>query len=460
MTRPQIARGRTRCFAFVEEATAFTLQEHAATNFVRHEGASIEFGVEEEAREDRCGGLAPDFMIQKGKNGSWAFPENHLCPSGSVGGTSEYDALLKLWAGSVASVASTTVTSGTASAVVLGSIANLVVGDLLYFATTNEVGQVDTITTGTSTVTLKPALSKSPTGTEVVVIGKQFRPAASDDTILTASVYIDEDHAQRAAAAAAVNEGSISFAKGESVKAAFSGPLSGQRSYAGTTPLKTGVNDSATTFELNDGEAGKFSVEGGDVYALIGTEVVKVTAVSNTLHTLTVTRGQKSTGAAAHLANAEISPYFITGTKVGNPVVGIAGGAVLEADGERYVPKLQSASMTVANNIVPDSDYGFGYDNHFRRDGARPRSCTWEMELRFDQEAQRIFGAAARKVELSVCLWAGNAAGSVVAIGSRKVHMEIPSRSDAGGEDITLTISGTALASAAGADDEFRAALL
>lgn len=460
MSNADIARGRVRKFAWVEETTSGTLEDHAAADYVRHEGASISFSTVENAREDRSGGLAPDHMIVGLKEGEWSFPENHLCPSGSVDGTSEFDALLEALCGSVASVASTTATGGTASEPILTTVADIEAGDIVYFATTGEAGLVDVVEDETDTLTLTPALSTAPTASEVVVIGKQFRPAAADDAIITGTAVIDEDHSQFIAPGCPVNEGTISFSKGESVKFTCSGPASGQRSYSGTSALGSSAADDATTFALEDGGARKFDVSGGDIYASIGSEVVKVTAVDYTDDELTVARAQKSTDAAAHDSGTEIGPWFATPTKTGDPVVGIAGNCVLEVDGERYVPKLQSASMTISNGIVPDSDYGFAYRNHFRRDGQRPRAVTWELELRFDQDSQRIFGSAARYVEMAVCVWAGDTAGDIVAIGSRNVRAQIPSRGDAGGEDVTLSISGTALASAVDLDDEFRVALL
>lgn len=464
MTTPDQALERLKAFFLKLETTQDTIIDHVASDGVRHAGAGFSPTREREVVEDSGTGVALGAFTVHGKKAEWAYPENHIRIPTTLGGISESQALLEALVGSVtANLGSTTVDDVAATTTVIdlaaGAGALLKVGDLIYFVTLKECGLIDAIST--DEITLKIPLSAAPANGEAVRLGLQYRPT---DALRTLSGFEQEDHSILALVGLNANEGSIAIGRSQTSKLDVSGLGSGKRAYGGSVTLKTVIligqaMPFVVTLDTDQHQA--WSVEDGTLFAQINDEVFTVTAVDRTAGTLTLgARAQKGSAAEAHAIDDEIQPWFATATQSGTEINGLVGGiSVLIGGSLRTIP-IRSAKLTINNGAVRDNQAFNGFDNRLYRQGQTPRTVTYEIVARFTKEEQRLLGQAEQEIDSALAVWAGDDASRVLAIGSRKVRFDFPTKSSGGGGETVLTFSGMAQDSALLDADEYRIATL
>lgn len=457
MARLVTALERKAQIALKEESTENTIEAHAVTDYVRHAGASLQPVSKNAFADDMNRGVAASEHVYLGQSGGLTLPEVAVRPSGSVGGTSELDGILKGLMGSVESSASTTVddAGATAFGCTLADGSNVDVGDLLYFATTNEVAQI--LTVATNDVTYSPKLSVAPTNGEVVVLGKQFRSA---DVLPTFTAVKDDSHASLTMPGVVLNDGTFSFTPAETVKAGFTGLASGKRSFSGTSLQAGATIATDTTTDVAAGTGGRFNVDGGAIDIAVGVGTVDEEIVS-----LTSVSGDTLTHAAlanAHADTDEVSASILTPTHTGTQLTGVKGKVLINTSWNgletTVSASVRSCSMTVNNAYARETDYGNEDENAAFRQGLR--EVTWNIAMRMDQASIDLLGQIDSQLTISVCVWAGNAAGRVFAVGSLKVVGEFPEMSAGNAGEKILTFTGRSLEYTASGSDDLRISLL
>lgn len=457
MARLSTALERKSAIALKEEGTENTIEAHAAGDYVRHAGASLQPVSKNTFSDDMNRGVAASEHIYLGQAGALTLPEVAIRPSGSVGGTSELDGVLKGLMGSVESSASTTVNDAGATAFgcTLTDASNVDVGDLLYFTTTNEVAQI--LTVSTNDVTYSPKLSAAPTNGEVVVLGKQFRSA---DALPTFTGVKDDSHTSLVMPGIVINDGNFSFTPAETVKAGFSGLASGKRSFSGTSPQVGATIATDTTTDVEGGTGGRFNVDGGaiDIVVGVGTvneEIVSLTSVSGD----TLTHAALANG---HADGEEVSASILTPTHTGTQLTGVKGKVLINTAWNgietTVSASVRSCSVSVNNAYARETDYGNENENAAFRQGLR--EVTWNIAMRMDQASIDLLGQVDSQLTIAVSVWAGNAAGRIFAAGSLKVVGEFPEMSAGNAGEKILTFTGRSLEKTAQGSDDVRLSLL
>lgn len=459
MARPNQALGRRSKLALVEEAVARTLELHATGDFLRHLGASMQLPRNRELHADVDKGVAASAFSELGIEAKLGFPA-YVRPSGAVGGAAELDAVLKGAFGATSTPGATTEDGGSSTTELLDVVdaSAYTAGDILWLVTTGEAVQIESIAANAITPTIP--MSAAPTANEVVNSGKQFTPA---DDLPTFSAYVDDDHVQRAAAGAIINGLSVSFAANELLRATIETDLCGKRSLAGTAALEGVHNIAAGTLTLEPGQGARFSVDGGNIRVTVdpggaNEETHTVDGVSGDDLSLVGTLANEQADAT------EVSFYSITPTHTGTPVSGIHGAAVFDlvynSVSTRFACPLRACDFKLTNGYVLSADYGSEFRNVAERENENPREALWTPTLRLTQQAVTLFGLADQFVSGAILVWAGNSAGNIFALGSRKVQWEIPEFETPPGGLGTLKINGRALESSDGQADEVRGAYL
>lgn len=457
MARLTIALERKAQIALKEESTENTIEAHASTDYLRHSGAALQPAKKNSFADDMNRGVAASEHVYLGQSGGLALPEVAVRPSGSVGGLSELDGVLKGLMGSVESSASTTVNDAgaTVGGTTLTDGSNVDVGDNLYFVTSNAVGQIATVST--NDVTFSPPLTVAPTNGETVVLGKQFRSA---DVLPTYTAVKDDTHTTLVMPGVVINDGSFSFTPAETVKAGFTGLASGKRSFA-STALQAGATIATdTTTDLNPGGASRFNIDGGPINITVGVgtgdeEVVQLTAISGE----TLTHGALVN---AHSDQDEVSSEIVTPTRTGTQLTGVKGSVLIgytwnSAD-YQLAADVRSCNVTVNNAYARETDYGNEDENAAFRQGLR--EVTWDITMRMSQASVALLGQVDSQLTVSICVWAGNAAGRVFSVGSLKVVGEFPTMSAGNAGEKLLTFTGRSLEFTALGSDDVRVAML
>lgn len=457
MGRLNISLERTSQIALKKENDENVIESHAAGDYLRHAGASLAPTSKNSFADDMSRGVAAVEHVYLGQSGALSLPEVAVRPSGSVGGTSELDGVLEGLMGSVESSSSTTVNdaSATVGGCTLTDGSDVDVGDLLYFVTSNEVAQIDTVST--NDVTFSPPLTAAPTNSEVVVLGKQFRSA---DVLPTYTAVKDDSHVSLVMPGVVINAGSFSFTPAETVKAGFEGLASGKRSFAGTTKQSGGTTSTDTTTELNAGGGSRFNVDGGPIDIVLGVDTVNEETVS-----LTSISGDTLTHAALasdHSDQDEVSASILVPTHTGTQLTGVKGkvliGYAWSGSSYTYSASVRSCTMSVNNAYARETDYGNEDENAAFRQGLR--EVTWSVDVRLDQAAVALLGQVDSQLTISICVWGGNAAGRVFSVGSLNVVGEFPTLSAGSAGEKILSFTGRALEATTGISDEVRIALL
>lgn len=457
MARVSTALERLAKIALKEESTENTIEAHGVGDYIRHAGAALQPASKNSFAEDMDRGVAASEHVYLGQSGALTLPEVAIRPAGSVGGTSELDGVLKGLLGSVESSASTTVNdaAATVGGCTVTDGANVDVGDLLYFATSNEVAMVDSVST--HDLTFSPPLSVAPTDTEVVVLGKQFRSA---DELPTYTAVKDDSHVSVVMPGVVINTGNFSFTPAETVKAGFTGLASGKRSFAGTTLQDGDSLAGSTTTSGIAGTGTRFNLDGGSIKLTLGvdtanTEEVTASSITNDVITHSATSN-------THSDQDQFSAYLPTPTHTGTQLTGVKGkvliGYTYAGVTSSYSASVRSCSLAVNNAYARETDYGNEDENAAFRQGLR--EVSWEVTIRLDQEAVSLLGQVDSQLTAAICVWAGNAAGRVFAVGSIKVVGEFPTLSAGAAGEKLLTFSGRALERTEAGSDDVRIALL
>ncbi len=260
-----------------------------------------------------------------------------------------------------------------------------------------------------------------------------------------------------------LNGVTLDFAPNELVKITVDAPGCGKRSFAGTSTISGAYSGGESSITLASGEGVRFSVDGGSIKVTVdpggaNEETVTVTSISG--DTLTIS----GTLANSHSDGDEIGFYSVTPTHTGTPLSGVHGSAIIDINHNgvqtRLALPLRSCSVKETNGYVWSRDYGSDHRNVYERESDNPREVMWSPTVRLTQEAISLLGLADGDVTGSILVWAGNTAGDILAVGSRKVEWSIPEFSASPTSLSTLKIDGRALESSDGGADEIRIATL
>lgn len=442
---------------FVRSQSAFGTQaDPQSSSYVRIEGSMGARRTKQRQFEgDKRDNASPVNAFDLLSAVEWSMPEGNLRPSGALGATPEMDPFLLglLGARNTANLTTTVSVSPTPTTTgcTLASVTGLQVGDLIKFAS-GDVRQVATLVS--SAITWFPALAVAPSTGTAVTSGTTYKPLADPDATITLLRHMV--HTSDVFPDCWVNEGTIRFAKDSWLRASFAGAGAGKRARIGSSTLSAAVTTAGqTAFTVAVGDGVLFDVADAFGYAMIGTEVVRVTARAGDV--LTVARAQLGTTAAASYAiGAELTPYMPAATLTGTAVTGIAGYFVIWDGTTSQTVSFDSAEISVQNGFAARTEYGAnGYAIGYMR-SEPTRSVQLNATLRYKRAANLIRDAADRGRQIACVLTCGNSAvnGSLfAAVLPRVIFDAEPLPESPANGDALITITGTAYASSVTAED-------
>lgn len=206
--------------------------------------------------------------------------------------------------------------------------------------------------------------------------------------------------------------------------------------------LSAGINDSATSVAVSAPVCDEVLVD--DVYLMIGSEIVQVTAVSADGLTLTVTRGVLSSTAVAHNSGDAITPYRPSQTvSVTVPTAAVAGSSMIDTlpgmllSGSAEVQTgLQSTGQELGDAQMTPAVY----------QGASTATINGSLTVT-EQTAAHLARAAERRERIAVLEQKGNVSGAVLAVWAPKVLLTEPPVASA--DKLSMDWTGVAMPASA-----------
>jgi hypothetical protein len=257
----------------------------------------------------------------------------------------------------------------------------------------------------------------------------EYTPGGASVDLKSFSVWLKDGHSVFMLHGATVNEGRFRVPGNDLCRAEFSGECA-KELWTGTDALTAAVDAITTTFPVNDGK--RFSVNS---VIQIENEICKVTAIAT--NNLTVSRGYKSTTAAAHASGVAVTPWLPTGTEAGAPVHGRLGSAQINAVNTNIL----DGEVTIRNGIVYNTEEknGQDYADSFRVPAFR--EVTASLNLYFRKEHLARFKNAQDFDSHAIKLPGGTTAGSIFEIDLAQAKMKVPAISGAAERSLRVDLN-------------------
>jgi len=338
---------------------------------------------------------------------------------------------------------STTVSGSgsTVSRVDVTSSAGFTVGGCVEIS--GEVRRITAIDSVGTDIDVTPDLSTAPADTTAVTAGLSAKPDDSRaDTPDAMTVWIGNNRSLERFVGWSPDSFSLQNPGTGAAKWSISGPARERRVLYSTTLNDAGGIDAVvTSITVTSGTACPSDVSATNPYFFeIGTEVIKVIAVSGTTWTLD-TRGARAHGGAnaSHNDGVEIFPAVPTGTYAGSPVPATSGDIIFDA----VDLSMDSANLDCGMAIIPQEDE-FGDAKKMAGYVCDMRSIkpSAEGSSYYDTTMARMQDAFDRA---SVQLFAqrGDTSGAIVAWECPTCRIE-QADLDRGADEVQVTLTGEA----------------
>jgi len=402
-------------------------------------------------RADSKLGLDPGEIIRGPDGPHTATIEKYLCPV-ATGTAYDDDVLLQnllekeaLATVEVLSGVSTTVfTTSDTGILEAGSIISI---PIVAGSTPIEMGVVSTVVndSGVDTITLKWALKFTPEDGTAIPASKQWVTRNA----LSATNYFTLAHATggqtRYLSGAAVQGLTFSFNRGEDgVKMSYA--IVGKHfGSIGQTTIKAGLTAIATTIGVTNQYMFAGVSSTSPMYAVIDSEVVKVTAIST--DTLTIERNQEQSGAEAHDSGTAITPWSGDTVDHGEPIPNVYGMAWI--NGQEY--EISDGEFVIGEPIEPREGWGNVEVTKFLKSGGL-REATLKLTLMGNKDDWAYSGVASERFSSYVGIQLGKIAGKTLGIYLPEVIINDPVVSE--GVDGAMTIELNTFAIMDSDDDE------
>lgn len=437
----------------IAETTYGTPVDPVAGSYIRtRQNFSAGIKVERRDLNDKADVASPRDVSDGIKRTEWSMPEMYLRPSGALGTEPEPALWLEAALGSktTPSLSTTVASSPTTTSATLTSGSGIAVGDVIRFTASGKVARL--VSVSGADVTWEPALATAPSTSDAVTVGPTYKLAA--DFTKSFSLYRYMHHTLEAFPGCWVNQLGIKFGLQTELEFTASGGGGGLYGRIGASKVADNpLTNVATTLNVTTGEGRLFDVQDLPFYALIESEVVKVTAQAT--DALTITRAQKSTSAVQHAQDTEVYPWVPSPTFAGAAISGVNGFMYFNAqDGVQRQFKIQSLEVQLTNGL--DGRWSTGADTAYgvkRKDAVRvvQVNCTAYFTR---LEANLLRDAAHRGEKVGVVAWAGSSSGAVAAMVLPRVIFDaVPIPDLPEGDEGMVTLSGRGYASGFSSDD-------
>lgn len=424
----------------VPESSYGALTEPVSTNAIRHVRASFNHTQERSEREDKHGSRGVMERVSRRKALKYEI-ESYVLPSGQPGSVPEVSELLEAHglkkrateAATVASSPAPTVNScalSSSSAVASEEAVGFVIeGEYYLRYVTDNAGGV---------ISWTPDLPSPPAVDSTIIQTVSYSPASDPTNSVSIWRFLD---GVAFAYPGCVGDGwELSISGGGEARFRFRG-LGGEERMGGSDVLTQDVNDTATSFSVED--AGRF--EEGLVLQIEG-ETVRVVSADPGTNVIEVERGHGGGSTSAHLTGAELAPYQPTASVSGTPVAGILGRVEMAGG----VFEITEATCEFREGLRMRE--GFGKERPTGFSYPERRRVVLSLGGFLTMGTAGDYGRTKRFEAVSVDIQAGVSPGLSVALHIPRFEADIPEITAESGQEVALKLSGPCLETAG--DDE------
>lgn len=448
---------RELIFLSKEAAGAYgTIVHPSPTDAIQFMTATLTHKQDRVDRTDKTTSRTFRGRISHRVSGSWSVNLYNL-PSGTSGVAPDIGDALEFGFGAVKIVpdtAATGVPTTTSIPITAAAGVNYAIGDAIGWV--NALGELEVsfiTNVVVDTLTVDPPFSAAPAAANVIKGSVTYKPANVLGSLTLTRIL---DNYQDVYPGCFVNTMSFAFPGTAEATITIGGDCA--TSYSGGSSLiATSPAIGATTVDVTAGDGDRFQP---NTRYIIDNEVVLVTAVAG--DTLSITRAQAGTTAAAHTAGAAIGPYEPPSTVAGVPVSGTIGSffvtGIQGATRALSRSKIQTATLNVTNNAtLRNAEYGTIASTGFT---VKKRNITHDVTVWLEPYQVKFYNRAKRFASQSVMLQAGKTIGNTIAYKIPNSEMNIPTIPGGGDDEVTVPMSGVGLGTLVSGNDEIYYAYL
>jgi hypothetical protein len=431
-------------------ATYGTIVHPVATDAIQFITGTLTHKQDRVDRTDKTTSRTFRGRISHRVSASWSVNLYNL-PSGTSGVAPDVTDALEFGFGAI-KVVPDTLTTGvpttTSLPITAAAGGNYAIGDAIGWV--NALGELEaTFVTAVvvDTLTVDPPLSSAPAAGATLKGSVTYKPANVLGSLTLTRIL---DNYEDVYPGCIVNTMQFVFPGTAEATITIGGDASTSYS-SGSSTLANSPLIGDATFTVATGDGARFQP---NTRVIVGSEVVLITAVAGDV--LSITHAQAGTSASAHTTGDAIGPYEPPSTVAGVPVSGTIGSfyvtGIQGATRALSQSKVQTATLSVNNNAaLRNAEFGKNFATGFF---VKKRNVNFDVTVWLEPYQVKFYNRAKLFAAQSIMWQNGKTIGNTIAVKIPNAELNIPTIPGGGDDEVSVPMTGAALGTLVGGNDE------